>query len=262
MPAGAPTPTPPPKKRWWLVVVAVVVVVLVVLAVLALAGVFTPSSRSGPGVVGVPVYYSQVASSGADVVSAQGGGPWTLVAVEGFSLSSSASGANVAGSVGSGCTATPAPGSPSSSTLPATPGGSPPGTAAAWLFLAIDPNGTMLFVVATENSSYPLMLIDGSCTSEFGDLGSLAGLTVVNSTQVATSANANGGSVFLGNNAGVLQIYGLFGSGLGGYDNPLWAVEYNTCGLSTSGTGTVFIGLYNAVDGTLETTPGTESVSC
>jgi hypothetical protein len=261
MPAPAPLPPPPPRRRIWLVVVAIVIVVLVLVAVLALAGVFSPSSNS-QGVTGAPIYYSQAASPGAATTQNESGGPWTLVAAEGVVLSASASGSNVAGSIGSGCNAAPAPGSPSSATIPATPTGSPAGAAAAWMFLAVSPSNSLLFVIVTQSSAFPLIVATGSCVSDYAKLSSIVGLTVVNSTVVANSANSAGGSAFLSSNSGALQLFGLFGPGLASYTYPVWAVEYNSCGLSTAGSGTQFLGVYDALDGTVLISPSPEATGC
>jgi hypothetical protein len=243
-------------------VVAVVVIAVVVVVALALAGVFSTGSGNGQGTTGTPLYYGQVATEGADGVQNESGGPWSLVAAEGFGLTTSTSGATAAGSLDNGCTANPAPGSPSTATLPATPTGSTPGAEAAWLFLATNPSGEVLLYVVTQSASYPLFLVSGSCTTDFGGLTTIAGLSVVNSTTVAGIANENGGSAFLSSNPGALVILALLGSGLGGSQVPYWAVEYNSCGLSTSGTGTLLIAVYDAEDGSTVSGPTSEATEC
>ncbi|MGP8072591.1 MAG: hypothetical protein ACLPZM_05630 [Thermoplasmata archaeon] len=258
-----PLPIPPPPRRTLLVVIVAVVVVLLVVGFLALTGVFTPGSgHNGQGLTEPPVSYSQVASVGADAVQGEIGGPWTLVAVEGFGLSSSASGAVVSGTLDDGCTAYPAPGAPSAGTLPATPTGSPPGTSALWMFLATNDSEDVLIVAVTWNASAPIFIISGSCTGQFTDLGSLAGLSVVNSTQVALAANGDGGSTFLADNPGAFQSFVLLGPGVDGSDLPYWAVEYNTCGLATTGTGSQIVGVYDAENGAEVAAPTTSSVDC
>jgi hypothetical protein len=244
------------------VVVAVVVVAIVVVAVLALAGVFKPSTAGGQGVTGTPLSYNQAAPSGTEGVQNQSGGPWTLIAAEGLGLTSSSSGTNAAGFVDSGCTGNPAPGSPSSTTLPATPTGSAAGTVAVWFFLAEDSSDQLLIYVVTQAANYPLVIVAGSCTSEFSSLASIAGLAVLNSTVVASTALSSGGSAFLASQTGALQVFVLLGAGVSGSTVPYWAVEYDTCGLSSSGTGTVFIGLYNADTGVAVTAATTESINC
>jgi len=248
------------------VVVAVVVVVVVVVVALVASGVLTPSSSHGQGVTGTPLSYSQVASEGAQGILNQSStsGPvgWTLVAVEGLGLTTSASGSNAQATAGSGCAATPASGAPSSTILPATPTGSPSGTAAVWVFLATGSGGDLLFYVVTQAASYPLFVLSGSCTDTYDELGNLSGYSVVDSTVVAASANAAGGSAFLSSNPNSLQAYALFGPGLSGSSVPYWAVEYNTCDFSTSGTGTIWASIYNAENGSVVTSPLTESTSC
>lgn len=241
-------------------------VAVVVVAALVASGVLTPSSGTGQGVTGTPLAYSQVASEGAQGILNQSptGGPilWNLVAVEGLGLTTSTSGSNAVGTVSSGCTVSPASGAPSSVTLPATPTGSPAGTAAVWIFLALGGAGDILTYVVTQEASYPLFVLSGSCLDSFDELGNLTGYPIVDSTVVAASANAEGGSAFLSSNPNSLQAYVLFGPGLSGSTVPYWAVEYNTCGESTSGTGTVWVGIYNAESGTGVNSPLTESTSC
>lgn len=244
----------------WVAVVAVVVAVVVVLAVLLLAGVF--SSGGGQGGTGTPLYYTQAAPEGAGGVQNSSEGPWTLIAVEGFGISTSTSGSTAAGSLDDGCSSSPLPNTPPSATIPATPSGSTPGTEAAWIFLAENPSDQILLYVVTAAASYPLMVVTGACTSDFNMLSSLTGVTVANATEVVENANANGGSSFLAGQPNALVIIALFGAGLEGSPNPYWAVEYNSCGLSSSGTGTVFVALYDAVDGSVVSPPTTESTSC
>jgi len=79
---------------------------------------------------------------------------------------------------------------------------------------------------------------------------------------VAAAANADGGSAFLSSQGSVLQVFVLLGPGVSGSDFPYWGVEYDGCGLATSGTGTLFIGTYDALSGSVVTAPLTESVDC
>lgn len=247
-------------------VVAVVVVAAVAVIALVASGVLSPSGGPGQGVTGEALSYSQVASEGAQGIlnESPAGAPveWTLVAVEGLGLSTSTSGSNAAGTVGNGCSTTPASGAPSSATLPATPTGSSPGTAAVWIFLAVGSGGELLFYVVTQAASYPLFILSGSCLDTFDELGNLTAFTVVDSTVVGESAYSDGGSAFLSSNPNSLQAYVLLGPGLAGSSVPYWAVEYDTCGVSSSGTGTVWIGVYDAESGGIVNSPMTESTSC
>ncbi len=241
---------------------SIIVASVVLIGVLALAGVFSPSSGTGPGVVGTPLYYAQAEPLGSSGVANQTGGPWTVVAAEGVGLSASASGSNVAGTLGSGCSASPAPGAPSSTTIPATPSNSNSGAVAAWLFLAAGPSGQLLFYVVTVASDYPLMIVTGSCTSEFSSLVTISGISVVNASGLVASVNAAGGTTFLSENPNSLVALVLFGAGLDGSSDPYWAIEYNSCGTSTSGTGTLFIEGFDASTGTALSSPTTESTNC
>ncbi|HLM92058.1 MAG TPA: hypothetical protein VK424_08470 [Thermoplasmata archaeon] len=246
-----------------MVVVVVVVVVILVVGVLAFAGVFTPSSSTGQGLTGTPVSYDQVSSAGANAVQNESGGPWRLVAAVGLGLATSASGSIAANAVVSGCTATPAPGSPSGGTLPATPTGSPAGSVALWMFIAANSPGDILIIAVTQNATVPLFILSGSCTSEFSDLGSIAGLSVVNSPLIANTTNSAGGSAFLTSHPGTLQTFILFGPGIPhAPDMPIWGAEYNTCGLASTGTGTLFIALYDASSGSPYGSPMTQSTNC
>jgi len=262
VPIILPTPGGRPRRSILIALVALVVAAIVVLGVLALLGVFSPGKSGPQGITGTPVSYGQVAVAGADGVRNVSGGPWTVTVAEGIGLTSSASGLNAASVLGPGCTANPASGSPSGATLPATPTGSTAGAVALWVFLAANSSGAILMYVVTDAADYPLYVVTGSCTSSFDSLGTIAGASVVNSTEIASSANGDGGSAFLSSHPGSTQIFVLLGTGDNGANFPYWAVEYNTCGLASSGSGTLFIGLYDAATGILVKGPTTESVGC
>lgn len=258
-------PLVPPRRRGILTAIVVVVVVAVALvAVLALAGVFAPSKSSGQGLTGSPVSYSQVAPRGTGAVQNESGGPWRPVGAVGIGLTISASGSHAGSIVSSGCNSTPAPGSPSGGTLPATPTGAAAGSVALWMFLGADSAGDVLMVAVTANASVPLVILSGACTADYSGLGTIAGALVVNSTVIAGNADGNGGSTFLSSNPGAIQTFVLFGPGLpnGGPDVPLWAADYNTCGLATTGTGTAFVALYYGASGDAYGTPMTQTVDC
>jgi hypothetical protein len=246
------------------VIAAVVVIVIVVVAVLSLAGVLSPSGGSSPGLTGAPVSYDQVAPIGARGVQNESGGPWTVVGAVGLGLTTSVTGSIAASAVVNGCTATPAPGSPSGGTLPATPTGSTPGAVALWMFVGADPaTGEVLLVAADQTTSVPLFLLNGSCTGQFLELNSIAGVQVVNSTQIGVSANSAGGTTFLSQNADAIPTFVLVGSGgAHGLDDPTWVADYTTCQPGATGSGTAFIALYNANTGSPIGSPTTQMTSC
>ena len=157
----------------------------------------------------------------------------------------------------------PGPGEPELGYFPATPTGSTAGSVALWMFIGANSTGANLFVAVTANASVPLFLYTGACTSEFSDLGSIAGASVVNSPYVASSTNSAGGGAFLNSHPGALQSFILFGPGIPhAPDVPIWGAEYNTCGFATAGTGTLFIALYDATSGSPYGTPMTQSATC
>jgi len=244
--------------------VAVVVVVVVVVSVLALAGVFSPSRSTGQGLTGTPVSYSQVATSGASAVQSESGGPWSFVGAVGLGLTTAFSGSVAEGYVASGCTSTPAPGSPSGGTLPATPTGSPPGAVAVWMFIGTNyDTGQVLMVAVTQTATAPLFLVTGSCVADYTIAKSVNGLALVNSTSIAQDADAAGGDQFLKTYPDALQTFVLVGPGQPHTpDVPVWAADYTTCQPGATGGGFRFLAIYNGTNGSPFGSPTNESTNC
>jgi hypothetical protein len=263
-PGGSPPPSPstvpsPPRRRW--VWIAVVVVVLVaVVALLYWGGIFTPGSTA-QNVVGSPSSFSQNEHSVGSAASNTSGGPWKLVAAVGINMTTSYSGPDLSsfGAGGSGCTFSPAQGAPASPTLPSTPRSAVPGTAAGWLFIAIAPSNDVMIYLYAQNTTSALFAGNPACGAEFSGAVSLTSTSVVDSTVVAASANADGGASFLAAHPGATELFIITGSsGAVG-----WVVEYTTCPLTaTSGSGTQFEQGFEATSGVTIIGPSTTTVGC
>ncbi len=177
--------------------------------------------------------YSKVVGPANSIASATGGGPWSLVAVAGFSLSSSTL-AYPNATLGSGCTYSVPDGGglPSGLFVPAFSGSFSSGTAPAWLLVYFQSaNQSALLVGVTNGSARALVIATGSCTTTFQSFGPVPA-SVVDSSVAAAAAWQGGGSAFVSQHSGIslnLEM-ALVGSGngcslLGG----CWAFVYSPC---------------------------------
>jgi hypothetical protein len=258
-PMPAPLPPPPKKKTWLIAVVAVVVVVVVVVGALAASGILNPKSSSGPNIIGPAISYSSSAPSGTSTVGNTSGGPWTWIGAEGWNISTSESNPsyNSLGN-GAGCTWSAVAGAPSTIVFAATPSNATPGTAATWVYVAVNGAGNVLFVIDALGTTYAAVEGSTGCGASFSGTANLSGIHVVDSTKVAASADSNGGSAWLCAHSGATEAFILVGVAEDGTTVAGWDVEYTTCSFgSASGSGDVYSALFDASSGALLETPQT-----
>jgi hypothetical protein len=258
-------PAPPHRRNQWIAVGAVVVVVIVVVAVLAFTLTGGPGTGGGGIPLGTPATYGQtvpIASSEGQLAS---GSPWTIVAAEGLYLPSGISGPDFNVFGGSGCTYTPAPGSPGTIVLPGTPTNATPGAVATWMFFAKNTAlNTILLIEVSNGVAAPLVTATGSaCVATFTDLGTITATSAVDSSAVAASLNAGGGTAFLQSHPGAVELFVLLGSSAADAGEPVWSVSYTTCAFAaSSGTGSEITALFNATSGDAFSGPTSQSESC
>jgi hypothetical protein len=235
-------------------VAAVVVAAVVVLAVLAYE-VRTPSSTgSSATTFGTPLKYSQIVGPAETAQASRAGAPWTPDTAVGFSVSQSSTGE---GGLVSGCNALWENSSPI--VVPATPSGAPTGAVAMWILASVNSSGAVLLTFISDLSGTIVasnaIVVEGSCTSTFTELGAIP-TTVVDSTVVATTALGEGGSTFLSEYPGSVEGIELLGD--------FWEVVYVTCSPFTSsgGTGVILATLFYASNGTFISSVGPETAGC
>lgn len=253
---------PPSAKGRTVAVAAIVVVVILVVGLLFWLGVF---SGTAAGLAGVATYSSaQGAAAGA--TKGAPGGPWTIVAAGGIAVPGNLTipAENISSSsIFEGCSfgwvGTP----PAAVTIPATPSGTTPGKAAAWLFLATNASQGVLVTLVANATATNLFTVSGSCTSDLDVLSAIpAG--VVDSTSAAASANSAGGTTFLKAHPTSAEAYAIASTGSPPFSLSVWEVVYTTCtSLSETGTpGFEFNVTLDATNGEVLLPAQTTSVTC
>jgi hypothetical protein len=253
-----PSDLPAPRRghRWKLagalgaVAVAAIVVVVIVLHLPVTSG-----DRAAVS-YGTPIPFSEAIGPARSDQASAIGAPWTVVAVVGIGSDQSIGGQSAAGSQVSGCTTLWA--NASGALAPATPSNASAGDVSLWAVASENQSGDVLLTLVTASSSvvstYNGIIVTGSCTSKF-DGGGAIPTKVVDTPAVVTSANIAGGSKFLSSypvNTVDLTLL-----------NPYWVVEYSTCPTyATSGTGTEWVAIEYASNGTQVVTPGSGPASC
>jgi hypothetical protein len=235
------------RRRITLAVVAIVVVVVVVLSVLLWP------APGRPVMYGTPLLESQAIGPGEIAQASMAGGPWDLVALVGLGVGTSPSGL---GHFLAGCSTVWA--NSSGFVVVATPSNASAGEFAFWLMVATNVSGVALLtgisdtngtVVATND-----LVVEGTCIDQFDAYGAISG-SVVDSSVVATAANASGASFFLTNYSVSAQVVALLG--------PYWEVLYTTCSVfSPKGTGYSLEVLYYASNGNFLQNNGIRPISC
>lgn len=267
--APAPPVPPPPspnRKRIWVAAGAVVVAVVVVLALLFLSGLFNSHGSTSSTPAGTPVPFSEavpVAITGGEGFS---GGPWTIVAAEGIGLKNGVSGPSPASFTSNACTFSTPSGAPASYAVLATPANATAGDVAAWIFFGKNASlNTVLLIEVSNGVAIPMILMSG-CASEvslFASATAISASSVVDSTDVASELDANGGSTFLSNGTVESQLFILIGGSSSTGGQPVWEVSYSTCALTaSSGTGSTLAGYYYATSGTPLMAPSETTVTC
>jgi hypothetical protein len=230
---------------------AVLVVVIVLVAVLGLG-----HAPTGP-IVGNPLDSAAALSAGQAAGSQAQDGPWHPDTILGVSTTQSSASAAQAGEYESlGCSTVWV--NSSNSVVPATPGSAAPGVVSWWLIFSNDSQGYLLITLVTNLSGVPaasnLVILSGGCTSTFTAVGTIPS-PVIGSEAATSTADGDGGSVFLAEHAGATRELAIEG--------PLWYVGYTTCSFyGGSGSGIQFqIGLY-AQNGTVEESATTTTGPC
>jgi len=249
----APPPEPPPRRKRGVLLAVVAVVVVVVVIAAAWATLARSSSHWTPAITGKPMLYSQAITPAHATQATEAGSPWTVYAVFGLGMSQSASGG---GGLINGCSTVWE--NSSTFTLPATPSNATGGQVAGWIVLSGDAAGNMLMTFVNDLSGTIVasnaIVFSGSCTSTFKEFGA-ATTSPVDSSTVVASAGSHGGSNFLSGHSGATTILALLG--------PYWEVEYTTCSfLYPSGSGTQYVGIFYAGNGTLFDNVGVTSGAC
>jgi len=266
-PGSVPGPgaRPPASRRRVAIIAAVVAVAaVVVLAVLAFSGVFNASS-SGSGANDTPVAYSAVAALSSTAGQSIPGGPWNVVAAEGIGVPNEISQTSPEAIGGGKCTYSTVDGSPTNVSIPATPSGTTPGKAAVWVFFAKNASlDSVLLISVVGGTVAPLTLVTGCpFVSDFTDLNTIASVSVVDSTAVASEFDQAGGDSFLGNHTLGVQLFILIGGSTFTGGSAVWDLEYSTCVVAAaSGPGSWVTADYYAGTGVAIKAPSTVAGTC
>jgi hypothetical protein len=248
-----------------LVIVAIVLVAVVVLAVLDVAGVFTSSTSSPPVPDGTPATYSTAVAVAITEGKTAVGGPWTPVVGLGIGVSIGISQQSAGQFVGNSCTDSTPPGAPASVSVLGTPSNATPGEVATWAFLEKNASGTVILMVfVSDGNAAPVTYVRGcSGVASFSSESGINATDVVDSTVIASTFNAGGGSGFLANHTSVTRMFVVLGAGsaLGG--SAFWEASYSTCGFGAlGGSGTTLVAYYYASSGSLFNGPILSQVGC
>lgn len=235
---------------------------MVVVAVLFLAGVFNSPGSSSIG-TGPAVPFSAAVGVASSQGSNTTGGPWTVVAAIGIGVSIGVSQPNSEYVGSSGCTFTPVRGGSAQVTVLGTPANSTAGEVATWMFMEKNASGNVILMSTVSNDALTLDVLVTGCSSveTFAAYSPVSASADVDSTIVASSFDANGGSSFLANHAVVTETFILIGASS---STPgAWEVQYSTCPLAISvGSGTWISGYYYASSGAVLSGPTTGSGPC
>jgi hypothetical protein len=265
-PAAPPSPpTRRPNRRvLYIIAGAAVVVVVLLLAVVLLPSSSSPSSNPG-GNAATNLTYSQAAPIAGKAVSGYAGGGWALLFAVGLDSNTTESfPANATSVISSNCTFT-ASGSTSSLTLPGTSVSRSAGESPAWEFAYRNGAGTIAVADVLSGQGSVLGTLSGMCVSFFGLLAPVPS-HVIDSSVAAAAVEPNASS-FLTAHPNASAEFGLIGGvsflGLGGVGAE-WSIDYSTCSLSATatGTGATFNATVNATTGkVLNSTTSTASCS-
>ncbi len=241
------------RRRW--VVVATVAAVVIVVVIIVAAVVLHPAAQSAGTTYGTPLLYSQVAGPAASEQSTMKDGPWTPVDVLG--VSTGASGVSVPDSQGlTGCTSIWT--NSSNFIVPATPSGAAAGAVSTWIVASENSTGAVLLTLVSSIThgivAANVVLMAGSCTSTFEELGTIPG-SVIDSSTAVSEADAGGGSSFLAQYLGDDRADRDSRPVL---DDPL----LDMLGPTPSGSGNQFEDLLYASNGTTFADLGTTAASC
>jgi hypothetical protein len=210
--------------------------------------------RAPPTVWGTPLAYSQTVGPTSTAQASRSGGPWSPIAVLGIGSPDSPSGG---GGLASGCTTTWS--NSSDLVAPATPGNATAGKAATWLVISSDSGGAKLMTLVSETSATVVAsnLVEwtGSCLGAFTAGGKIV-TAPLDSSVVGASTNTAGGASFASSHTVVTRAFLLTGD--------LWTVIYTTCDLyaSSGGSGSEFVGVFNATSGVSVGTQGAMAAAC
>jgi hypothetical protein len=266
-PDSPPPPPPQTRRKVWVAVIAIAVVAVLLVGILAFTGVFSSSGPGATGPIGTPESYREAIVPAISAGNEEAGGPWGIIAAEGFGLPSGITEPNVAGFVGNGCAFTPEPGGQGVLVLPGTPTNATPGAVATWIFFAKNASLEAILLIVVSNGGATVMgAVTGSgsgCTGTFTGLNEINVTGDVDSTAVAAEFDQNGGTGFLGSNAVATESFILIGASSATGGNAFWEVEYTTCAFTaTGGSGNEEIAGYYASTGESLSGPTNQSTTC
>ncbi|HYA70409.1 MAG TPA: hypothetical protein VEH28_03480 [Thermoplasmata archaeon] len=266
-PGAAPPPSPltPPRRSWIWIAVVVAAVVIVVLAVLFVAGVFSSNAGTSSVPDGTPVPYSKAVAVAISEGQVAVGGPWTVVVGLGIGVSSGLSEPLGPALTGNGCAYANPPGAPSSVVIPGTPSNATPGEVASWVFLAKNVSGTVILMMfVSDGTASPVSYVTGcSGVASFSAESAINATNVVDSTTIAASLDASGGSAFLANHTSATKMFVILGAGSAFGGSAFWEASYSTCGFgAVGGSGAAFVAYYYASSGSIFNGPTSSQITC
>jgi hypothetical protein len=233
-------------------IAAIAVAVVIVLAIVVF-----PHVASGNSVTyGTPIPFSEAIGPGRSAQGSALGAPWTVVAVVGIGSGESTGVQSAVGSQVPNCTTLWA--NASAEVAPATPSNASAGDVSLWVIASENLSGDVLITLVTaspsEITTYNGIIVTGRCTSTFDGGGAIPS-SVVDTPAVVASANIAGGSKFLADYPVATVDLTLL--------SPYWVVEYSTCpAYATTGTGTEWVDIEYASNGTEVVKPGSGLESC
>lgn len=260
-PPPSPPPARPKRTMVYVVVIAVVVVAVLLLVVLA-APLFTGSGSTQAAAV---LTYSGARPVADHAVSGFDGGGWTLLIAAGLVTTTTESiPVNDSALSNTTCTFTLVT-SLSSLTLPGFAGNRSAGASPAWEFIYRNSTDALALVSVINGQGSVLATLSGLECAIYAQLFTAIPGNVIDSSQAAADVEPKAAS-FLAEYPNASAEFGLIGgvAFLGKGTGPEWSVQYNTCLLSPSatGTGSEFNATVNALTGKVLGTNTTTGVSC
>jgi hypothetical protein len=211
----------------------IVVAAVVIIAILFLAGVVF--HKSNATTTEPYATFDEATSVAGTAASHAATGTWSPVFAAGLRLSSSltvpVSNLTTLTNLTSNCTFSAVSGSPTSITIDATPSSTPQGHGAFWLLGLSNGGGSILLVSVDLGTATALLLVSGASCAQYTDLLAPFPSTESDSPALVAAANASGGSGFLAQYPGAVQLL----AGLGGLtdygftSSPEWEVFDTSC---------------------------------
>lgn len=264
-PTPSPTPAPVPRSRapLYIAVAVVAVVAVLLIAFVVLPTLSSSSSGSGPAVL---TYRGAVPIANSAAAGFSGGG-WTLLFAAGLDSAVSETepvNTTALGNVTSACTLTLVA-HESSLTLPGFTGNRSLGESPAWEFGYRNGSDAIAIVSVINGHGTVLATLTGAECAFVAQLITPVASNVIDSSQAAAAVEPYATS-FLAADPNASAEFALVGgiTFLGHSTHAEWSVDYSTCALSSSasGTGDEFNATVNALTGQVEGHNTTSDVSC